>query len=174
MWTPPFAVVQGYDIRRIVATRFVLRTNGFTVRLVSCICRSSSQKLFQKESFFMSILVNMTAASVISSKNDYAVLCTQMVATPLFMTSRYLRLPVHFLPFGVVSAALVRCKVLPQRGKQRSCQRPHGGIGNALSLIHSLLFPRHSLSDIRFSFFIYSIGRSTIGRAKRVLRLYVR
>lgn len=147
MWTPPFAVVQGYDIRRIVATRFVLRTNGFTVRLVSCICRSSSQKLFQKESFFMSILVNMTAASVISSKNDYAVLCTQMVATPLFMTSRYLRLPVHFLPFGVVSAALVGCEILPDCGKQCSRERAQRGVRNACLLTYSLLFPRHSLLD---------------------------
>ena len=57
----------------------------------------------------------------------------------------------RFSPLGVVSAALVRCKVLPQRGEQRSCQRPHGGIGNALALIHSFLFPRHSLSDIRSS-----------------------
>ena len=31
---------------------------------------------------------NMTAASAVSSKNDYAALCTQIAATPLFMPSR--------------------------------------------------------------------------------------
>ena len=56
MWTPPFAVVQGFDIRRLVATRFVLQANGLAVRLVSCICRSSLQKLFPKERFFVSSL----------------------------------------------------------------------------------------------------------------------
>ena len=34
--------------------------------------------------------LSFTAASVVSSKNDYAVLCTQMAATPLFMASRAL------------------------------------------------------------------------------------
>ena len=49
---PPLKV---YDLRRNrVATRFILQANGFTVRLVSFICRSFSQKLFPKERFFVS------------------------------------------------------------------------------------------------------------------------
>ena len=57
MWTPPFAVVQGYDIRR--------------------------NRVYNKT-------LSLTAVSVSSSKKVYAVLCTQMAATPLFMASRAL------------------------------------------------------------------------------------
>ena len=101
-----------YDIRRnLVATRFVLQTNSFTVRLVSCICRSSSQKIFLKERFFASYL------------GRWIWLPHRLALPKKFMLSYvlkwqrclYLWLSVRILPFGVVSAVLIGCEIQKPR-----------------------------------------------------------